>query len=586
MTKRILILTIMAAFILTGIAIAEVSDKAPAKTLRALTGEEVLPQSNPHPYVPGTITTSPGTVLGTTYYDYQTNGSTGNRIVKYSDNSIYVAWMNALAWSTPRHVYYNWYDPNGTIWTFESGARVNTDAGAGYTTIDKMSDGRGVIAYHNDGIVYVSIEDMPGLGAFSTSTPPNELFPQTDDNPGICYWPYVTVDNQNYIHIIATESSATGVKQRMGYTCSINGGSTWSTFTLVDTVMVIGGVVVSSPVSNRVVIAYPKTTDTTYQAHNDIVYISSSDGTTWDFRYGKVNLTNYDDSPDSFYAYTDIDVIIDYNDDVNIIWTKNKISETGGMYYRTNLDFYNEDTDQITTIKTYPDSLFMDICGGWCMPMCKMSLGSDVQGNIFATWTQFDTADVSYNGYGNGELWMTHTADKGATWAEPINITNTPTPGCYADECDSEHWSSLDELVDDSLRITFISDKDAGGMPQTEGSATENPVMYYAYANPYEIPIGIEDGTGVLPTSFSLNQNYPNPFNAQTEILFSLKQAGHVALDIYDITGAKVTTLVDDNMAAGNHSIIWDASDMASGVYFYKVNANGETQSKQAVLIK
>jgi len=252
--------------------------------------------------------------------------------------------------------------------------------------------------------------------------------------------------------------------------------------------------------------------------------------------------------------------------------------------------FYSEETGQTTTIETYPDSVFADICGGWNLPMCKMSLGADTSHNIFATWTRFDTADVSYYGMGNGELYMSYSADHGSTWAEPINITNSPTPGCYAGECDSDHWSSLDELVDDSLRIFYVNDKDAGGMPQTDdpGEATENPMRYYAYPNPlYEDINDIDDNNEILPTAFSLNQNYPNPFNAQTEISFNLEQAGQVSLDIYDITGAKVTTLVDNNMTAGYHSVVWDASEVASGVYYYRLTTtHGATQVKQAVLIK
>jgi len=415
MTKKILILAVLAAFVFVSSVIAEVSDKAPMTTLKALTGDEVLPQSDAHPYNPGLTTDSPGTVLGTTYYDYQQNGSTGNRIAKCSDSSIYVAWTNALAWSTPRHVYYNWFDPLNSIWNFESGARVNTDAGAGYTTMDKMSDGRGVIAYHRSGVLYVAIEVMPGLNAFTITTPENELFPQTDDNPGICYWPYVAVDNQDYIHVVATENSSSGVKQRVGYTRSEDGGTNWSTFTLVDTTMVIGVVVAASPFSDKVVVAYPKTTDTTDQFHNEIVYVLSEDGTTWDFRYDRVNITNYEDDSDSLYAYTDLDVIFDYNDNVHILWNDHAVASEGGYYFKTNMKHYNSGTGTTTIIQTWPDSLFTSICGAWNLPMAKMSLGADANNNIFATWTQFDTADVSYNGYGNGDIYMSCSSDQGET---------------------------------------------------------------------------------------------------------------------------------------------------------------------------
>jgi hypothetical protein len=92
----------------------------------------------------------------------------------------------------------------------------------------------------------------------------------------------------------------------------------------------------------------------------------------------------------------------------------------------------------------------------------------------------------------------------------------------------------------------------------------------------------------VIPLRYELSQNYPNPFNPSTQIDFILKKAGQVDLKIYDILGREVATLVNDHMVAGKHTITFDARDLASGVYIYRImTANGEfSDLKKMVLLK
>jgi len=103
---------------------------------------------------------------------------------------------------------------------------------------------------------------------------------------------------------------------------------------------------------------------------------------------------------------------------------------------------------------------------------------------------------------------------------------------------------------------------------------------------------GIEDeNTGNLPQLYKLNQNYPNPFNLSTVINFSMPTASHVKLDVYDILGEKVVTLVDGFLPAGQHVINWDGlggsgKAIASGVYFYRLNTDEFTTTKKMLLLK
>ncbi|MBD3170199.1 MAG: T9SS type A sorting domain-containing protein [candidate division Zixibacteria bacterium] len=89
-----------------------------------------------------------------------------------------------------------------------------------------------------------------------------------------------------------------------------------------------------------------------------------------------------------------------------------------------------------------------------------------------------------------------------------------------------------------------------------------------------------------LPDATSLGQNYPNPFNAATVIPFSLKESGHVSLRIYNLAGQVVETLVDDVMTAGSHNVNWGASQYATGIYFYTLNAEDVSFTKKLILVK
>ncbi len=88
-----------------------------------------------------------------------------------------------------------------------------------------------------------------------------------------------------------------------------------------------------------------------------------------------------------------------------------------------------------------------------------------------------------------------------------------------------------------------------------------------------------------------LSQNHPNPFNPTTMIAFSIRQRGQVTLKVYDVSGALVRTLVDENRPAGSHEVPWDGRDtrgqgVASGVYFYRLEAPGFTKTRKMVLLK
>jgi hypothetical protein len=114
------------------------------------------------------------------------------------------------------------------------------------------------------------------------------------------------------------------------------------------------------------------------------------------------------------------------------------------------------------------------------------------------------------------------------------------------------------------------------------------PTQYVEYPefDPITVAMSaVADGAN-MPTQFALDQNYPNPFNPTTEIAFDLAKSGRVALTIYNVLGQEVTTLIDREMDAGSHSVQWDASNVSSGVYFYRISAGDFNQTKKMLLLK
>jgi len=94
-------------------------------------------------------------------------------------------------------------------------------------------------------------------------------------------------------------------------------------------------------------------------------------------------------------------------------------------------------------------------------------------------------------------------------------------------------------------------------------------------------PIGLS-----IPKGFILEQNYPNPFNPSTTISYHVAKENFVNLRVYDMLGQEVTTLVSEQKSPGTYNVNWNASVLASGTYFYRLEVGGDVVTKKAVLIK
>ncbi len=173
-------------------------------------------------------------------------------------------------------------------------------------------------------------------------------------------------------------------------------------------------------------------------------------------------------------------------------------------------------------------------------------------------------------------------------------------------------WDYVSDIAtpDNELEFKFALQSDSAQVFAFDGTNGELSITAPAYADTFFVAIqvannenivsldtltvdvsplnvSVEDLVSELPVLAELNQNYPNPFNPSTVIRFGIPQSGEVRLEVFDLLGRRVATLVDnERKSAGYHQVSFDASNLASGIYFYRIVAGKYVDSKRMTLIK
>lgn len=129
------------------------------------------------------------------------------------------------------------------------------------------------------------------------------------------------------------------------------------------------------------------------------------------------------------------------------------------------------------------------------------------------------------------------------------------------------------------------NDSDGDGIPYIPEQPNNLPPIFATEATLNLSATSVEDDN-LLPQNFALEQNYPNPFNPSTTIRFSIPVDAFVTLKVYNLIGQEVATLVDEVKPAGNYDIKFNASDLSSGVYFYRIDTGNFTSVKKLTLLK
>ena len=148
------------------------------------------------------------------------------------------------------------------------------------------------------------------------------------------------------------------------------------------------------------------------------------------------------------------------------------------------------------------------------------------------------------------------------------------------------------ELIADNVQALFYED-DMRPLPSATYSYQVTAV-YTKGESQKTVPVDIEyQSTGVegapvaeVPEEYYLKPNFPNPFNPTTTISFGLPEPAEVKLAVYDLLGRETAVLVEEAMPAGNHSAVWNAENLPSGIYFYRMNAGDFKAMGKMLLVK
>jgi hypothetical protein len=138
-------------------------------------------------------------------------------------------------------------------------------------------------------------------------------------------------------------------------------------------------------------------------------------------------------------------------------------------------------------------------------------------------------------------------------------------------------------------RSRFIIPTSPNVFPPTQTAALDNwqkNAPMPAQASPYGLTGVIEDEELGQPVAYKLAQNYPNPFNPETKIRYTIPENAQVTLKVFNVLGQEVATLVNEHEVAGNYIALFEANHLATGVYFYRLEAGKFTDVKKMLLLK
>lgn len=327
-----------------------------------------------------------------------------------------------------------------------------------------------------------------------------------------------------------------GAKMNCTLIKSINGGDTWSNVN-VSASKCGGGIWFVS--ADTGFYAYA---DTLYG--NSVIAKTTNGGASWNVVYsgtGWISYFYFTDSKNGFATVNNGSVLKTTDGGQN--WTSLSL---GASLWGSGIYFFNKDTGLV---------------GGQPYDPSTASIYKTVNGGT--SWQPISAANM---------IFKIFFADSNNGYALSVDVTGA---GQMIKSTDGgAHW--LDETTPRSnLRGIYFLNTNLGYAVGDNGV-----ILKYSFAT------SVNDPPKNIPTKFSLEQNYPNPFNPTTTIPFSLPSKEFVSLKVYDVLGREVAVLVSGQMSAGDHSALWNASNMSSGIYFYRLQASKFTETKKLILLR
>jgi len=472
--------------------------------------------------------------VGTTWYEFQQNGSMGRMISVTSVGYRHVSWMwtAGVYPGTQRRVYAR-SKPAAGAWGTPYVVGLG-GVNSGYSNQAHLNDGTPAVIFHRTGFggnwSYLAMADGPAADPVYTrkwdlpddmpEAPSGEVGAWPKCDVLYCLDSTVCFDSLNYIHLIENESNLLGgALQWIGYLrCYVDPSDsnnlkcqTPTTYPEVYNIPAnvafqdevygfgsscdISAVVVASKgiAGYRVAIPYmPPAVYGTCDYLSDVAFIECMDnGDGWiegyDWPPAVHKITNFGTS--GFQrAFHDLSACYDYQDSLHIVYVTCGFDPANPGFYQPGMAilYHWSKKTGISIIASKiqeganPASHNVNISKPSISAKDPIYHPGGDSVYLFCVWTQVDSSDQNAAGdQGSGDLFGSGSFDGGNTWATIYNLTGTHTPDCLPGDCLSEHWPSLAQnMYGSDLHIEYICDKDAGAAIYNEGVWTENPVMY------------------------------------------------------------------------------------------------------------
>ncbi len=209
-----------------------------------------------------------------------------------------------------------------------------------------------------------------------------------------------------------------------------------------------------------------------------------------------------------------------------------------------------------------------------------------VGGNpLLGTWTKASGPSGVQIYYFNSDSVVTVSFDPDTSLTCSYGIDTSVTPYRISWYADGKLLNlGIWEINGDNLTVK-TSEEDTTGFPTTFGSETKYPDPATSYSRVKQTT-GVKGNRGTVISGFSLMQNYPNPFNPTTRIEYRIANVGFVSLKVYNVLGQEVASLVSGVKRPGDYAVQFDGSRLASGVYFYRLQAGSYTATNKLLLLK
>ena len=316
--------------------------------------------------------------------------------------------------------------------------------------------------------------------------------------------------------------------------------------------------------------------------YNSGVLISTNNGTNWTpTSLNNITIYALAVNENTIYAGTDIGSIY-YSSNNGINW--NIISITSQPIYSIGL------SGSYIFAGTTGNGIFVSSNNGinWTQTFLTnksvhsiLVSGSNVYAGLWGSGGVY----LSTN---NGSSWTQTSLNNRSVWsivasgnnifagmdAYPLNDTS----GVYMSTNNGVTWIQKNQGFNGNMSIQSLLIANNYMLAGTFGQSI--------WRRPLSELVGIQNISSETPSKFSLSQNYPNPFNPTTKIKFAMPKSGNAKIVVYDVMGREVQTLVNERLQAGTYEATFDGSTLNSGVYFYKLIVNGQSETKKMLLLK